>query len=76
LPARAVYVVAIVGAADFASAFFFGFTSSAGPQQLFAHDFDNQPALFPTGMIPLFLVPYAIFFHTPSNAGFRRHDRS
>lgn len=63
---RAVFVVAIFGLLDFASALFFGFTSSAGPQQLFAHGFDNQLRLFPTGIIPLFLVPYAIFFHTLS----------
>jgi hypothetical protein len=50
--------------ADFMSAFFFGFTSSEGsPLQLFFPAVTNQLILFPTGMIPLFLVPYAIFFH-------------
>ena len=55
-----------LGMADFVSAFFFGITSSAGPLQLFHPDVTNNLLLFPTGMIPLFLVPYAIFFHTLS----------
>ncbi|MEM1097735.1 MAG: hypothetical protein AAGH92_02985 [Planctomycetota bacterium] len=68
IPAGAIILVAVVGIADFASAFFFGFTSSAGPQQLFAFDNPNRVQEFPTGLIPLFLVPYAIFFHTLSLA--------
>lgn len=71
---RAVYGVAIIGIADFVSAFFFAFTSSSGPQQLFALGFDNQLGRFPTGMIPLFLVPYAIFFHTLSVLSFRKFE--
>ncbi len=66
IPASAVLLVAMVGTADFISAFFFGFTSSSGPQQLFFPEIPNRTMLFPTGMIPLFLVPYAIFFHTLS----------
>ncbi|WP_422368794.1 hypothetical protein [Pelagibius sp.] len=62
----AVLLVLGLGVADFLSAFFFGFTSSAGPQQLFFPEIANNSLLFPTGMIPLFLVPYAIFFHTLS----------
>lgn len=62
----AVLLVAIVGIADFLSAFFFGFTSSEGPQNLFPQDRPSRLIEFPTGMIPLFLVPYAIFFHTLS----------
>ena len=64
LPARAIHLVGVLGVLDFLSAFFFGFTSSATPLQLFSHDNPNPATLFPTGMIPLFLVPYAIFFHT------------
>jgi hypothetical protein len=62
----AVVLVAAVGVADFLSAFFFGFTSSEGPQNLFPQDSPSRVIAFPTGMIPLFLVPYAIFFHTLS----------
>ena len=59
-------VVIILGVADFMSAFFFGFTSSESPVQIFYPEIKNNVILFPTGMIPLFLVPYAIFFHTLS----------
>ncbi len=63
IPNGAVKLVFIVGIADFVSAFFFGFTSSATPFQLFALDQPNQVLLYPTGLIPLFLVPYAVIFH-------------
>ncbi|MEM9251412.1 MAG: hypothetical protein AAGB29_03590 [Planctomycetota bacterium] len=66
IPAWAVVLVAAVGIADFLSAFFFGFTSGEGPQNLFPQDTPSRLIEFPTGMIPLFLVPYAIFFHTLS----------
>lgn len=66
IPRTAILLVAIVGIADFVSAFFFGFTSSEGPQNLFPQDTPSRLLEFPTGMIPLFLVPYAIFFHTLS----------
>lgn len=66
LPRPAVILVTIAGLADFASAFFFGFFSSETPLQLFFPEVPNQVTLFPTGMIPLFFVPYAIFFHTLS----------
>ena len=56
-------LVIVVGVADFVSAFFFGFTSSETPLQIFHPAVTNNLILFPTGMIPLFLVPYAIFFH-------------
>jgi hypothetical protein len=56
-------VLIVIGIADFMSAFFFGFTSFEGPAQLFAKGFMNQANLFPTGVIPFFLVPYAITFH-------------
>lgn len=63
IPAGAIHLVGVLGVLDFLSAFFFGFTSSDTPIQLFSHDNPNQVILFPTGLIPLFLVPYAIFFH-------------
>jgi len=62
----AVVAVIALGFADFVSAFFFGFTSSDGPQQLFHPAIPNQTLLYPTGLIPLFLVPCAIFFHVLS----------
>ena len=72
LPAGAVIAVLALGIADFISAFFFGFFSSAGPQQLFFPEVPNRALLFPTGLIPLFLVPYAIAFHTLSWLTLRR----
>ncbi len=63
IPLNAVYLVAMVGIADFISAFFFGFTSSASPMQLFAFDHPNTVDLYPTGLIPQFLVPFAFSNH-------------
>ncbi len=63
IPNGAVILVFAVGMADFVSAFFFGVTSSATPLQLFAFDQPNQVQLYPTGLIPIFLVPYAVIFH-------------
>jgi hypothetical protein len=60
----AVSIVIVVGALDFLSAFFFGFFSSETPFQLLFPAVRNNVVVFPTGMIPLFLVPYSIFFHT------------
>lgn len=70
----AVFLVLGLGVTDFLSAFFFGFTSSVGPQQLFFPEVANNSLLFPTGMIPLFLVPYAIFFHTLSFLTWRQRN--
>lgn len=72
LSAGAVIAVLALGIADFVSAFFFGFFSSAGPQQLFFPEVPNRALLFPTGLVPLFLVPYAIAFHTLSWLTLRR----
>lgn len=66
VPGFAVYSLIGVGIGDFLSAFFFGFTSSESPAQLFHPDPPSKLIQFPTGMIPLFLVPYAILFHTLS----------
>ena len=63
IPNGAVKLVFVVGIADFVSAFFFGITSSATPLQLFAFDQPNQVLLYPTGLIPLCLVPLAVIFH-------------
>jgi hypothetical protein len=63
IPRRVVISLLTLGIIDFTSALFFGFTSQASIFQLFAFGFDNQTNLFPTGMIPFFLVPYAIVFH-------------
>lgn len=65
-PRKWLILLIIVGVVDFISAFFFGFTSLEGPLQLFAVGFDNQTNLFPTGLIPFFLVPYAIAYHAIS----------
>ncbi len=75
IPGPAVLLVIALGVLDFASAFFFGFTSSETPLQLFFPPVPNQVNLFPTGMIPLFLVPYAIFFHTLSAVQYFRFER-
>ena len=75
IPRAAVLLVIGLGVADFLSAFFFGFTSSAGPQQIFFPEVVNNSLMFPTGMIPLFLVPYAIFFHTLSFLTLRRQEQ-
>jgi hypothetical protein len=62
----AVYLLIVLGVLDFISAFFFGFFSSDNEAQLFYHDAAYNPTTFPVGLIPFFLVPYAIFFHTLS----------
>ncbi len=66
IPGTFITFIIVIGMADFLSAFFFGFTSTQGPFQLFFPDVPNRLIMFPTGMIPLFLVPYAIFFHVLS----------
>lgn len=72
LPRRAVVLVATLGLVDFAVAFILAFTSTPGPQQIFFPEVMNKVLTFPTGMIPLFLVPYAIAFHTLSIIALRR----
>ncbi len=75
IPAGAIHLVGVLGVLDFVSAFFFGFFSSATPLQLFSHENPNQVSLFPTGLIPLFLVPYAIFFHTLAWLNLAKHAK-
>jgi hypothetical protein len=74
IPKAAVYMVAVLGFVDFASAFFFGFLSSETPFQLFSFDFPNRVIEYPTGLIPLFLVPFAVVFHILSIAEARRSN--
>lgn len=75
IPKAVIFLVIGLGIADFLSAFFFSFTSSEGPFQLFYPAVANNAGLFPTGMIPLFLVPYAIFFHTLSLLNYLKYER-
>jgi hypothetical protein len=75
IPGNAVCIVIVLGVLDFLSAFFFGFTSSETPLQLFFPTVPNKVVVFPTGMIPLFLVPYAIFFHTLSALNYARYGK-
>ena len=68
-------LVATVGLLDFVSAFFFGFTSAASPLQLFAFDNPNRVIEYPLGLIPIFLVPYAVVAHILSLAQLARTRR-
>jgi hypothetical protein len=61
--------------ADFLSAFFSGFSSTQRSFQQFYPVVQNKLIMFPTGMIPLFLVPYAIFFHRFSLLNYRKFQR-
>ncbi len=70
-----IFLVITLGILDFVSAFFFAATSAEGPFQLFYPDIANVVRLFPTGMIPLFLVPCAIFFHTLSLLNYLKFER-
>ena len=74
-PAGAVYLVIAAGVLDFLSAFLFGFGSSETPVQIFFPEVPNNVIIFPTGLIPLFLVPYAIFFHTLSWLSYRKFGK-
>ena len=76
IPGGPVVLIIVLGIADFTSAFFFGITSSAGPLQLFFPEIENNSLLFPTGLIPLFLVPYAIFFHLLSFLTLRKFSEA
>lgn len=76
IPSQLIILVIILGLLDFLSAFFFGITSSQSSLQLFYPEITNQMLLFPTGMIPLFLVPYAIFFHALSLLNYLKFEKS
>lgn len=76
IPKAGIFLVISLGAADFLSAMFFGYTSSEVPGQLFYPTVPNEVGHFPSGLIPLFLVPYAIFFHTLSMLNYLKYERS
>ena len=50
--AGGIFLVIALGAADFVSAFFFGFASSETPIELFRPAVANNVTVFATGMIP------------------------
>lgn len=75
IPRWAVTLVAVVGITDAASAFFFGFLSSPTPLQLFSEDFPNRVAEYPTGLIPLYLICFAVAMHVLSLAEAARATR-
>jgi hypothetical protein len=75
IPGVFIIFLIVLGVADFLSAFFFALTSTQGPFQLFFPAIPNRLIIFPTGMIPLFLVPYAIFFHVLSLLNFQTFER-
>lgn len=66
IPGQAVYLLILIGMLDFLSVFFFGFFSSIKEVQLFYHDATHNPTVFPIGLIPFFVVQYAICSHTLS----------
>lgn len=72
IPRAGIVALLILGTADFAVAFFFGFTSSTGPAQLFARGFESKLNHFPTGLIPIVLVPVALTYHTLSLIALRQ----
>ncbi len=76
IPKTGIFLVLGLGIPDLLSAFFFGFTSAEGPVQLFYPAVINNVRLFPIGMIPLFLVPTAIFFHTLSLLNYFKYERA
>ena len=75
IPGGAVALVIVLGVAVFLSAFFFGFGSSETPVQIFFPEVPNNVIVFPTGMIPLFLVPDAIVFHVLSALSYRKFGK-
>ncbi len=76
IPTRWILIVAVVGILDFVSAFFFGFTSSANAVQLFSFDQPNTVVDYPTGLIPLLLVPNALIAHILSLSQLARDRRA
>lgn len=75
VPKPAIFLVIGLGLADFLSAFFFASTSAETPLQLFFSPAASAVVVFPTGVIPLFLVSYAIFFHILSGLNYMRWQR-
>ncbi len=75
IPPGPIFLVIALGVTDFLSAFFFGFTSSETSLQLFYPTVPNNATVFPNGMIPLSLVPHAIFFHALSALNYAMHEK-
>jgi hypothetical protein len=75
MPGAFIILVIALGVTDFLSACFFALTSTQGPFQLFFPAIPNRLIIFPTGMIPLFLVPYAIFFHVLSLFNYLKYEQ-
>ena len=73
IPTSQIYFLLVIGILDLISAYFFGFFSSDTSVQLFEHDALYDPLTYPSGIIPLFLVPYAIFYHALSFLTLRMH---
>ncbi len=63
LPIKGILLVTAIGILDFISAFSFGFLSSEGPWQLLSFEQPNAVYQYPTGLIPMYLVPFASVFH-------------
>jgi len=75
MPAFAILLVIVSGLGDLASAFFFAFTTTEGPGQIFFPEIANNINLFPVGVVPFFLVPAAIFLHVLSLLNYRKYQR-
>ena len=75
IPKAGIFLVIGLGVVDWLSAGFFGYTSSEVPGQLFHPAVPNDVAHFPIGIIPLFLVPHGIFFHTLSMLNYLKYER-
>lgn len=75
ISAFAIGLVIILGLVDLSSAFFFAFTTTAGPGQIFFPEIANNISLFPVGVVPMFLVPAAIFLHILSLLNYRKYQR-
>lgn len=63
IPRNALVALGIVGLIDIASAFFFGIASASTPLQILSFELPNRVSEYPTGLIPGFLVPFAVAGH-------------
>jgi hypothetical protein len=63
IPQKMIFILAIAGIIDFISVLFLGVTSSVGYLQLFSFENPNPVYYYPTSLIPLFGVPFALCYH-------------
>ena len=63
IPRNALLILGTVGLIDIASAFFFGIASAPTPLQILSFEMPNRVGEYPTGLIPGFLVPFAVTGH-------------